>query len=174
MMEWRVYFNVCTHRDRIKPVCYSIAAMEFPHQSLRLNCILCSEELIMLRRWKSFFLSPFSEQQSRKGEGQENLKWFSPCFVTKRKKRRRERKGQDKNISQSCTLVLGQIKSTPGQFVPCEDDNRTSMCYARHRHAEISSPRIHSCAEFPPRWWLGSDPRCWQLLKSKLSLLAPV
>lgn len=35
-----------------------------------------------------------------------------------------ERKGQDKNISQSRTLGLGQITLTAGLSAPAEDDNQ--------------------------------------------------
>lgn len=68
-------------------------------------------------------------------------------------KLKKEKKiGQDKNISQSSTLGLGQIKLTPGLFVPFEDDNQdfNALGAIRCHRAEISFSRTVFSTVFPP------------------------
>jgi len=56
---------------------------------------------------------------------------------------KKKRKGQDKTISQSGTLGLGQTKLTPALFAPFEGESQDCLTprALRRRRAESSFPR---------------------------------
>lgn len=124
---------------------------------------------LLLACSRSFSLCPppRSEQRSKQegwGPGKSEI-IFSPCFVMKLLKKiikKLKKKGQDKNISQSCTLGLGQIKLTPALFVPFEDDNNQDFnaprALRRHR-AQISFSRSWFRHRLPTRRLFPLDPR---------------